>query len=245
MTIQVIKDNTCDQHIAHELKNKLPPISAYQLNIAITHDSLLVSTPELNLEPLALSVLDNKAQHLEKTLHAQQPLLKALGKDILTEKATVIDTTAGFGHDSFIMCAYGLHVISIEQNPIIFALLDCLKNMLLKQRPTLRWDVIQGNSIHWLEHIQHNYPAKAIYMDPFFEKKQKALPKNRMQWLQQLAGDDTPSPEALFNQACQTPITKVVVKRDLKAPYLCNKLPNSGSIIQKTSRFDCYYQPTS
>tara|TARA_B100002019_G_C21182129_1_gene554267 strand:+ start:309 stop:1043 length:735 start_codon:yes stop_codon:yes gene_type:complete len=241
MTIQVIKSNTCDQHIVQELKSKLPPTSPHPLCINITHDTLELSSPTQDLDPLRLSVLDTKAQHLQKTLNAQQPLLKALGKDVLSNKGTVIDATAGFGQDSFIMCTYGLHVISIEQNPIVFAILNCLKNMLLKHNPAIRWQVIHGDSIHWLDHIQHKHQVKAIYLDPFFAKKQKSLPKNRIQWLQSLASNDAPAPEVLFNQALQSPIAKIVVKRDLRAGYLCNRLPNAGSITQKTSRFDCYY----
>ncbi len=243
MNIQLIKSNDCDQHIAKELKNKLPTEYHQQLIIQLNSKDIHIKAPESTLDTLTLSVLDEKAEQLSQSINAQQPLLKALGKDILKRKSHIIDATAGFGHDSFIMCRYGLEVTSIEQDPVVYAVLDALKNMLLKKYPQLHWQVLHGDSIHWLEHISQHKQVDAIYLDPFFIKKAKALPKNRMQWLQQLAAQEAPSAETLFNHAMSTNIAKIIVKRDLKAAYICNQLPNAGSITQKTSRFDCYFRP--
>ena len=241
MNIKLIKGSDCDHHIFSELKQKIPNQYPIEITVKVYQEYIELESKTLPLDPLYLSVLDLRAQHVVKTLNAQQPILKALGKDILHNKGKVIDTTAGFGNDSFIMSSYGLSVISIEQDPLVYCILDTLKNMLLKKRPDISWQVMQGNSIHWVEHITSKHAIDAIYLDPFFQKKSKSLPKNSMQWLQKLSSS-SPDTQALFDHCQRTNVSRIVVKRDLKAPYLSNKLPNAGSIVQKSSRFDCYYR---
>ncbi|MEC8383471.1 MAG: class I SAM-dependent methyltransferase [Pseudomonadota bacterium] len=242
MSIKCIKHTNCDPNIAAQLKNRLSKSPHTNLEVHLHIDHIILIQHNTTLQPLKLSMVDSKATYFHQSIRSTQPLLKAIGKTICTEKGLIIDATAGFGQDSFIMASHGLEVISIEQNPIIHAILECLVAMLIQKKPHIKWKVLYGKSEHWLKHICSKKQPNAIYLDPFFHKPKKSLPKNAMQWLQELATKDTLSAEELFQRTLHQSIEKIVVKRDIKAPYLCNLFPNAGSITQKSSRFDCYFR---
>lgn len=207
-------------------------------HIHLCPQAIDITDPSDTLAPLKLSFTDATAAYLQKTLTAKQPLLRAIGK-IHLPPATIIDCTAGFGQDSFILTSAGHHLVSIEQNPVVYLLLATSIKLYKQQHPDCTWQAVHANSCSWLQ--QNRKKVDAIYLDPFFEKNTSALPKNRIQWLQKLA-DTTDNHDArLLNQALLADCGRVVVKRDLKAPFLNNIKPNSGSIQQKSSRFDCYY----
>lgn len=51
-------------------------------------------------------------------LSKKQPLVKAFGQRV----RTIIDATAGLGHDAFLLACCGFEVTALERNPVVFAL---------------------------------------------------------------------------------------------------------------------------
>ena len=66
--------------------------------------------------------------------------------------------------------------------------------------------------ISWLKNQPNNKFSHCI-LDPFFDKKHTALPKNDMQWLIKLnVNSDTTNENTLLNVALQKATHRVVVK---------------------------------
>lgn len=234
-------------HVNHdtpqEIKRPLEEISAHLKNcniqIHITAENISLNDQNSNIEPLTLSFTSQKSLHLINS-QQKQPLLKAINiKKNSTKKTTIVDLTAGFGKDSLILSTLKHPLISVEKNPITAAVLKTLVAQYKQINPQCQWEVICACSIKWLE--QQKDGLTHLYLDPFFAKKTTALPKKDMQWLHHLNTHEQPGNEnELFITAYNKSQERVIVKRDKKAKFITDKKPNQGSIMQKTSRFDCY-----
>ena len=155
---------------------------------------------------------------------------------------TLIDATAGFGEDSFLLAAAGFNVMLYEYDPVIAALLeDSLKRA--KELPELkdtadRMTLFKEDSIEAMKHL--SFKPDVILLDPMFpERKKSGLIKKKFQMLQQL---ETPcsNEEDLFMAAFEAKPRKIVIKRPLKGPFLAGKKPDY-SISGKAIRYDCFY----
>ncbi|MEC8882065.1 MAG: class I SAM-dependent methyltransferase [Pseudomonadota bacterium] len=234
-------------HISHdtpqEIKRPLEQMSDHlkncNIHIHITTENITLNDQNSNIEPLTLSFTSQKSLHLTNT-QQKQPLLKAINiKKKPTKKTTIVDLTAGFGKDSLILSTLKHPLISVEKNPITAAVLKTLVAQYKQINPQCQWEVICACSIQWLKQQQSDLTH--LYLDPFFTKKTTALPKKDMQWLHYLNTHEQPSNEnELFITAYNKSQDRVIVKRDKKATFIADKKPNQGSIMQKTSRFDCY-----
>ena len=209
------------------------------IQIHLTAENITLKDKNLNIEPLTLSFTNPKSLHLVNS-QQKQPLLKAINlKKHTSKKNIIVDLTAGFGKDSLILSTLKHPLISIEKNPITAAVLKTLVAQYKQIHPQCQWEVIYACSIQWLQ--QQQADLTHLYLDPFFAKKTTALPKKDMQWLHCLNTHITPSDEnELFLTAYRISQDRVIVKRDKKATFIADRKPNQGSIMQKTSRFDCY-----
>lgn len=240
MSNLLISNNVSDL-ISTPLKKNESLLHQTSINAHITTSSVTLTKSDQSLAPLTLSFTDRKTQKRLQTVNKSQPIIKAF--NIIKPRKhnlLLIDLTAGFGLDSLILSTLGLPLISIEKNPITAAILTTLVHQYKEIQADLNWQVFNSCSIDWLN--QQNKPcATHIYLDPFFQKKKTALPKNTMQWLQDLDTILMPSNEKkLFTAAYQYASERVIVKRDKHADFITQQKPNQGCIIQKTSRFDCY-----
>ena len=240
MSNLLINNNVSDL-ISTPLKKNEALLQKISVNAHISTSSVTLTKTDLSLAPLTLSFIDDKTQNRLQKINKSQPIMKALNIakpnncDLL-----LIDLTAGFGLDSLTLSTLGLPLISIEKNPITAAVLKTLVLQYKEIKSNLNWQVFNSCSIDWLNK-QDKPCASHIYLDPFFQKKKTALPKNTMQWLQALNTPPTPSNEKnLFTTAYQHASERVIVKRDKHADFIDKQRPNQGSITQKTSRFDCY-----
>ena len=215
--------------IQKQLKNQ-------DIHIHITAENIKLSNLKNCLPSLTLGFSKQKEIN---TLNRQ--LVKALNiKKIQQQTIKIVDLTAGFGRDSLTLSSLNHPLISIEKNPITAAILKTLVAQYKQLNPKCQWEVICTCSDAWLK-TQKNQKPTHLYMDPFFEKKTSALPKKDMQWLHHLnRNTEINDEEALFTSAIENCLDRVVVKRDKRANFIANKKPNQGSILQKTSRFDCY-----
>ena len=170
----------------------------------------------------------------------QEFLVRAVGAKP-NQSLRVVDVTAGFGEDGFLLASAGCRVTLLERSPVMFALLqDGLKRA--QQQPLLadiiqRMDLCSGDARDWLVHCRDQIDV--IYLDPMFpERKKSALVKKEMRLLNQLVGTDEDAGQ-LLTIALQCAHRRVVVKRPAGAPYL-NDMAPQGAVVGKRCRYDLY-----
>ena len=245
MAITLSFDLSTPQSTRQILEKNLPNDLYFPIHIHVDAQGLTIKdlSEEAPLNNLRFSLLDKSHQYLSQTLNKKQILWRALhiGKSKTTP--TVVDCTSGFGTDSFILHQLGAHVISIECNPLIAVLLKTAVHQFLSAshiQPSNSWTVVSNEADKWIKK-QDVTTFTHVYLDPFFHKKSPAKPKNPMQWLQKITQEQQPHPEKTLHEALKRPLHSVIVKRARHADYLDQLKPNRGSLLQKTSRFDCYY----
>lgn len=190
----------------------------------------------------------------------KQPIAKALGlKSIRQEPALrVIDTTAGWGEDAWVMASLGCHVLMIERSPLIAVMLqDALNRERARSPQTVsRLRVINDDATCVLERIaagqsliaQHPESLKGsawdtdavpdvIHLDPMFPGEKTSAERKPMRLLRRLVGDD-PDAGVLFAAARKINVKRVIVKRPPHGPTLGG--PADIVISGKASRYDVY-----
>ena len=187
----------------------------------------------------------------------------------ITSDSTVIDATAGFGHDSLILASTGAQVTMLEQQPLMALLLlaeqqrmSALPNW---QKLMSRLQIINIDALSYFAMLQANAiddikenDAKVvdvIYLDPMFPEDSYQDSKTgkgakvgkHMQALHQLARPPTSEEELQLLQSAQAVVSqdgekqgRVVVKRPQLAPLLANQQP-SESWHNEAVRFDGYF----
>lgn len=154
----------------------------------------------------------------------------------------VIDATAGFGEDGFVLAGLGCRVHLIERSPIIAALLaDGLRRARLHARlkeTAERLFLHQGDSIALL--ASPDLPdAEVVYLDPMYpDTGRTAGARKEMLYLRQTVGDDQDT-ALLLRAALDRAQKRVVVKRPRLAPAIAGPQP-SFTMTGKSSRFDVY-----
>lgn len=203
--------------------------------------SLSLNMPGLG-KPFEIDFASGKYAHRRRFGGGRgQPLAKAVGLK-QGQSPSVIDATAGFGRDAFVLASLGCEVTMLEQNPVMSLLLaDALKRAHetteiadIAERMTLEEHT---DGVDYLQ--QTSVAADVVYLDPMYPSREKsALVKKEMQLLHQMVGADTNSAE-LLARARQKALKRVVVKRPKGADYVGNQTP-SASIESKNTRYDLY-----
>lgn len=166
-------------------------------------------------------------------------LAKAVGKEA---HVRIVDATAGFGRDAFLLAAAGHHVTALERMPITAALLfDGVQRA--HTNPTTaeaarRLQVIHADATSWLSNCSDEERPDVIYCDPIFpEKRKQAAVKKDMQCMRLLAGPDHDA-DQLFETAIRVARRRVVVKRWQNAAPLHPGV--DFAVSGKTIRYDVY-----
>jgi 16S rRNA (guanine1516-N2)-methyltransferase len=170
---------------------------------------------------------------------ANKLFLTAIG---IKEKTTVLDASAGFGQDAFLLAWAGAHVTAVERSPVVFALLeDGLQRAFaedLWKEIGSRISVVQTDSQVYAS--DHAGFFDVIYLDPMFNKpKKSAKSRKSMQLLQTLLADEKELPLGQFvKTAIEAAKKRVVVKLPLKGDSLYEKpdITFAGQSI----RYDVY-----
>jgi len=186
----------------------------------------------------------------------------------ITSDSTVIDATAGFGHDSLILASTGAQVTMLEQQPLM-ALLLLAEQQRMRALPNWqklmsRLQIINVDALSYFAKLQaesvnaiKENDAKVvdvIYLDPMFPEDSYQDSKTgkgakvgkHMQALHQLASPPTSEEESQLLQSAQAIVSqgarqgRVVVKRPQLAPLLANQQP-SESWHNEAVRFDGYF----
>ena len=212
------------------------------IQLVITQKHIEIRAPSLG-NPIFIDFEQGKNAHRRQFGGGRgQPLAKAIG---LKKGATptIIDATAGFGRDAFVLANLGCNITLIERNPLIATLLsDALQRAtenLELQEVISRMSLINHDAIQHLNNLKTDLHPDVIYLDPMFPNREKsALVKKDMRLLHELAGPDTDS-EQLLTTARTTALKRTVVKRPKSAPFVGEQKPDT-SIESKNTRYDIY-----
>lgn len=234
------------QAIAQSLAIKLvlpyAELDPQQIQLVVDNQHIEIRAPDLG-NPIFIDFEAGKNAHRRQFGGGRgQPLAKAIG---LKKGATptVIDATAGFGRDAFVLAHLGCELTLVERNPLIATLLsDALIRAVNNSEIASiisRMKLVNQDSVSYLQQLATiDYPD-VIYMDPMYPGRDKtALVKKEMQLLHQLAGPDIDS-EQLLTSALTTAKKRVVVKRPKSAPFVGAQTP-STKIESKNTRYDVY-----
>ena len=202
----------------------------------------LVDHDQLDMGPVVIDFVSGKTAYRRKYGHAGgEAISKAVGIK-KGHRPNIVDATAGWGRDAFVLATLGCRVHMIERSELIAKLLeDGLRRAerdekigeLMKDRLSLSF----GDSQQELLHTP--FEPEVIYLDPMFPHKEKsALVKKDMQILQDIAEQDTDA-DALLHLALTIATNRVVVKRPSTADFLAEIKPQT-SIKTKKHRFDIY-----
>jgi len=171
-------------------------------------------------------------------LSRRQPLARAIGR----ASRTVLDATAGLGHDAALLACMGFSVTAVERSPVVAALLqDGLARALADERYREalggRLRVIVADARAVLRELDE--PPDVVYIDPMFPPKRKAsaLAKKSIRLLRRVVGDDEDA-EELLQTALDGCARRVVVKRSMYARPLGSK--PAASVAGKLARYDIY-----
>lgn len=210
------------------------------VQLLVEEQRLSLQVPDIG-KPVFIDFSSGKHDHRRKFGGGKgQPLAKAVGMK-QGHTPYIIDATAGFARDAFVLASLGSTVTMLEQSPVISLLIeDALQQeemddevRLITQRMTIH----HANAIDFLSTVQER--PDIVYMDPMYPSRDKsALVKKEMQALHQLIGPDTNS-EELLTMARQVALRRVVVKRPKGAEFVGNQKP-SASIQSKNTRYDLY-----
>ncbi len=177
-------------------------------------------------------------RHPARLLH--EPLISAIGAHTHYQPS-VIDATAGWGTDAFLLASFGCQVKLIEADPLIGALLsDALRRWHNAGQHTIPLTI--GHATLLMPTLATADFPDIIYLDPMFPPRQKtaAVKKNMaflQQWLDKTENIDEEM--QLLDTARQYAKKRVVVKRPQSAPYLAQQKP-SGAITTRHHRYDIY-----
>jgi len=187
----------------------------------------------------------------------------------ITADRTVIDATAGFGHDSLILASTGAQVIMLEHQPLIALLLLAEQQRMSTlpnwQKLMRRLQIINTDALSYFESIDFTDSSNGltanshqtidvVYLDPMFPEDSYQDSKTgkgakvgkHMQALHQLARPPTLEEESQLLQSAQAIVSqnasqgRVVVKRPQLAPLLAHQQP-SESWHNEAIRFDGYF----
>lgn len=210
--------------------------SAYRIK---TEQTAAILCNEKDEELIRLDFVRDKKNY-------QRPLRgDLLARAALPSKyASVLDLTAGWARDAFVLARLGLEVLALEENSLVFELVTrALKVAEESEQLSPLKGKLQLANVDSLRYLQGLDPAERpdlIYFDPMFEDaKSKSLPKKELQVLRALTGPpDEHKTESLLKLALSRARYRVIVKRSLNAPSLGPR-PH-GSIRGTTVRYDIY-----
>ena len=162
----------------------------------------------------------------------------------VADARTVVDATAGFLGDAFLLAVAGYEVTAIERSALVSLLAkDGLERA--ERDPRLsellggRLKVVHADAREWLRARAGTAEAPdAVVIDPMFppKKKKSALPRKEMVALREAVGADLDAAELLAAaRACAR--KRVVLKRGDDAPELARP---DWSIEGTTVRFDVW-----
>lgn len=164
----------------------------------------------------------------------------------LTSGMSVMDGTAGFGHDGLILASTGASVMMMERHPLMALLLlfehEWMSRQVNWQKLLSRIQIYHGDFLD--AKLMATLPkVDMVYLDPMFPKNSYSSKVNKnMQVLHDLSSPPSGDDESLLLNMAKQQLShqgKIIVKRPILAPYLAKEHPIQ-SIANDAVRFDRY-----
>lgn len=228
------------QALADRLGLELSTMQPDTSQLWLSEHTLAFKVPDFK-QAFSIDFSSGKYDHRRKFGGGRgQPLARAVGLK-QGQTPSVIDATAGFARDAFVLASLGCEVTLVEQNKIMSLLIE---DALLRAAGDAaiaeiadRMQLYQANAIPLL--AEGKLEADVIYLDPMYPGRDKsALVKKEMQLLHHLVGADIDSAELLAIARAQAG-KRVVVKRPKGAEFVGDQKP-AASVQSKNTRFDIY-----
>jgi 16S rRNA (guanine1516-N2)-methyltransferase len=194
--------------------------------------------------PVTVGFEDAAMRHRRQSGHNEM-LGRAVGVGRKAALA-VLDATAGLGRDAFVLADLGCRVRMCEREPLLAVM--------------LRWALARaaGGADPWVASVASRIElrpgdarelsradiaeADVIYLDPMFPQRAKhAAIKKEMALLQRIfsRGCREDDSSQLLTWALDQPVTRVAVKRPLRAPWLGDRRP-THALRGRAVRYDIY-----
>ena len=203
---------------------------------------IAIHAPDLG-NPIFIDFVSGKNAHRRQFGGGRgQPLARAMGLK-KGNTPTVMDATAGFGRDAFVIASLGCHVQLIERQTWVAALLQDGLHRAQQSSDTAeisqKMHLVHADAISYLQQLNDVDKPDVVYLDPMYPTRDKAaLVKKDMRLLHQLAGSDIDSAPLLV-AAKAAAKKRVVVKRPSTARYIAEQKAQA-EISSKTTRYDVY-----
>lgn len=230
------------QQLADRLNLPINDASNAALQLIVDAQGLSLWAPALG-GPVQVNFTGGKNAHRRRFGGGRsQPLAKAIGLKP-GFNPIVIDATAGWARDAFVLASLGCQITLLEQQPLLATLIeDGLKRAADDMdiaAIAAHMSLLNVNAVDYLTALPENKWPDVIYLDPMYPSRDKsALVKKDMQILHQLVGNDETG-EALLNVARQRARKRIVVKRPKGAPLL-NSVQPVADVTSKNTRYDIY-----
>ena len=174
---------------------------------------------------------------LDKEINNKIQLRLSGKKDIFSKlfpikNSTLLDCTAGYGRDSYILRSMGFNVTMVENSPIMSLLL----NDALKKLKLLNFKMYHGNSYDYLSHSEKYYDY--IYIDFMFNKLKKNSLSSKNDETLKLISFQENNKDDLIRLAIKKSNSRVVVKEPKNS--LSNILKPEYTIKTKLLNFNIY-----
>lgn len=178
------------------------------------------------------------------------PLFRAIGAK-KGYRPRVMDATAGYGIDTWLMAAAGCEVMAVERVEAVYAALKKSHTSAMAVQPQIagRITLRFGDAVDVMRSLVHagaELPG-VVYLDPMFAAERKAAPKRAMVQLAQAVGGEADEAEvaAMVREALRIAQRRVVIKRAARAPAI--RWPGGPAqplqYVGRGFRFDVYLCP--
>ncbi|MDR9432579.1 MAG: class I SAM-dependent methyltransferase [Spiribacter sp.] len=172
--------------------------------------------------------------------HQREAIARACGLG-QSARLRIVDATAGLGRDAFVLAALGAEVSLLERSPVLHVMLEDGMNRALADGlsdPIGRMELQQCDAREWLAAMPITSVPDVVYLDPMYTGSRRAAAGKELALLSALLGpgDDA---DALLMAALNAATTRVVVKRQRRAPTLMGREPDY-QLTGRSTRFDIY-----
>ena len=198
------------------------------------------------IENLELNIVNNKIElinyNYKKKVKISVDFINKENEDfkkIFKKKGTkILDCTAGFGRDGFILARYGFSVTMIEKNPITILLLrNGIRKLTQKFKINERLKLLYGDSYEYLRLSNELYDY--IYIDFMFNKFKNSSLSSKNDEALKLITNDRENRVRLLDIAKNKCKYRVVEKNHKHLPSIDNINPDY-QVKTKLLRYDIF-----
>lgn len=218
-----------------------------ELALVVDQDGLSLTALGMKMQPAWQAEIGRLKRATLKT----EMLVRATQAN---DAPTLIDATAGLGHDSLLLARFGAQVQLIERHPILFTLLE--DAYLTAQADVYLAPIVKNITLVYADSkeylrqtVEQHRQVDVVYLDPMFpqrdqhqkQQKKQAQVKKQMQLLHMLLPDEDGMDlgDELLEHAHKV-AKRVIVKRPRHAIFLNHVTPDH-QWLGDACRFDAYF----